>query len=103
MGVPATLTLTRSFTTPYADSRFQNHGARLSGKTGIDENQTLTLETQDDGTFRWSLNPSTRPIQEIGNVTEAYTLTVGTADGRSTTREIVLDRGQSIDLDLTVS
>jgi VCBS repeat-containing protein len=98
--VAATLTLTKTFTTPYAGDEYQNTGATLSLEDGVTETQTLTLET--DGTFRWFLNPSTRPIAELGGDEETYTLTVTAADGHEVTTELLLQRGETVELDLTV-
>ncbi len=93
---PATLQLTRSFDTPYS----RNGGARdigslTAGRTELAETQVLELAV--DGAFSWHVNPSTRPIAEIGDTVETYTLTV-TTDGATTTREITITRGETLDL-----
>ncbi|CAN5288117.1 hypothetical protein BH23ACT9_BH23ACT9_38060 [soil metagenome] len=90
-GVPATLTLSRTFTTPYS----RNGGARDIGSltaraTALVETQALTLTTAGDGSFEWHVNPSTRPIAEIAGTTESYQLSV---DGGAPV-EVTIGRGQ---------
>lgn len=59
--------------------------------------------TEGNGSFAWHLPPSTTPIAKDAGKEEAWTLTVTAKDGRSFTKDVVVDRGQTVDLgDITL-
>jgi hypothetical protein len=98
-GVQADLTLAKTSTTPYSSNGgIRDLGSTTAGATSLEEQQVMTLRTRPDGTFRWTLNPSTRPIADAE---EAYALTA-TAPGGTAVREVVLARGGSLALDLVL-
>lgn len=100
--VPATLTLTKTFQTPFADlETYQGTGQYTAMAQALEETIELTLST--DGSFGWHVNPSTRPIAEIGGAEEAYVLTATTADGKTGTTQVVVARGEQVDASVTVT
>jgi hypothetical protein len=68
----------------------------------FDEPSRATMPAGEDGTFAWHLPPSTTPNAKERGEVEAWTVTVE-ADGRSVSREVVVDRGETADLgDITL-
>jgi hypothetical protein len=60
------------------------------------------MTTAPDGTFAWHVNPSTRPFKTCLGETEAYEFTAK-ANGAGVSRELVVRRGEVVDLgDLVV-
>ncbi|MBW3620495.1 MAG: twin-arginine translocation signal domain-containing protein [Actinobacteria bacterium] len=74
---------------------------------GYDEEPAMwdsVIETADDGTFRWTVYPSTAPAKEFAGTLEAVTITAATGGGGEVTRQVTLSRGEVADLgDLTVA
>lgn len=56
------------------------------------------IETAPDGTFRWTIYPSTRPAKESAGDLEAVTITATAATGGSTAEDVTISRGQVVDL-----
>ncbi|HVM00820.1 MAG TPA: M14 family zinc carboxypeptidase [Egibacteraceae bacterium] len=69
----------------------------LGDGTLYPEPSRATMATPADGAFAWHLPPSTTPMARERGEEEAWTLTVA-AGGRSVTRQVRLDRGQTADL-----
>jgi hypothetical protein len=101
--VRARLTLSRSSVTPYSrNGATRDLGSLTAGKRELAESLALTLET--DGAFTWHVNPSSRPIAERAAGPEAYTLRVEALDGSgaTVTRQVVVARGEVLDLDVAL-
>ncbi|WP_053227849.1 M14 family zinc carboxypeptidase [Solirubrobacter soli] len=78
-----TLTLTKDFKT-----------AAFDPSTTVDDHLETTLVVGPSGTFRWHVNPSTRPIVEKAGGSEAYTLSCGAA-----TTPVTVARGGTVRVD----
>lgn len=62
------------------------------------------IETADDGTFRWTVYPTSAPAQEFAGNLQPVTITATADGGSEVTQEVVLSRGDVLDLgDLTVA
>lgn len=83
-----TLRLTKAFTTAAFDPAITT-----------DDKLETTLEVGTAGTFRWHVNPSTRPIVEKAGGTESYTLTCERDGAMLATREVVVARGAVLRVD----
>lgn len=98
-GVPAQLTLTKVFDTELWNEADGNNP--LTQRTFRERIET-TMTANDDGTFAWSVNPSTRPIERAAGNRESYILTVTGPEGEGIGRRLVIERGQVIDLGTVV-
>ena len=93
-GVPASLTLTKTF-----DTLLWSTGAgNPLGQPTFRETIATAMTTGSDGRFAWHVNPSTRPIIAAAGKTETYLLTVTGPGGVGYSRRLVVARGQRIDL-----
>ena len=62
------------------------------------------IETAQDGTFRWTVYPSSAPAKEFAGTLEPVTITATTDGGDEVTRQVILSRGDVTDLgDLVVT
>jgi hypothetical protein len=74
-----------------------------TGKPTISETVATAMETAEDGTFAFHVNPSRRPYEPVATETP-YTVEVVTADGRRATTTVSIERGEARQLgDLRVS
>ena len=83
----AELTLKKTFKTPLSDGN-------PIGEEFVIEKVKMTLATEKDGSFEWHVGPSLRPYEKK---VESYTLTI-TAGGKTKTMQVVVRRGQRLDL-----
>ena len=74
------------------------NGANPTGQVDWPEFHDSAIETAADGTFRWVVNPSTRPYAEFLGQREYYRLRVTGPDGRETTQSLFLTRGDVVNL-----
>jgi hypothetical protein len=97
--VAAELTLTKVF-----DTKLWNgaDGNNPLGQRFFRERIETTMTAAEDGTFSWSVNPSTRPIEFAANKVESYILTVTGPKGEGVGRRLVVKRGDRIDLGAVV-
>ena len=99
-GVQASLVLTKSFETPFADlATYQGTGQLTAGGSALEETIAIPLQTRPDGTFRWHINPSTRPIAELEGAEEEWVL-VAEAGGASAQTTVMVGRDESLHLEL---
>jgi hypothetical protein len=89
--------LTKTFNTPTA-AQFETSSDYSAYQTistdGVQETIRTVARTRADGTFAVHCNPSTRPtVVQDGREPEAWTVVVG-----ATTRQVVVDRGDDVDL-----
>ena len=98
-GVPAQLTLTKVFDTELWNEADGNNP--LTQKLFRERIET-TMTANEDGTFAWSVNPSTRPIEFAAGNEESYILTVTGTAGEGIGRRLVVKRGDVIDLGTVV-
>ena len=97
-----TITLAKAFTTPFAGlEEYQGTGQLTAMASELEEAIELTLPVGPTGEWEWHVNPSTRPIAEIGNTVETYRMTVTTAVG-SHTQDVEVVRGQALALDVVI-
>ncbi len=83
-----------------AVKRFENPlwPGNPSGKKTFPHVIDTATQAAANGSFAWHVNPSTRPaIQAAGGV-EAYTVTISAPGAPSVTRQVVVRRGQRVDL-----
>ena len=78
-----TLRLTKDFET-----------AAFDPSVTVDDHLESTLVVGPSGTFRWHVNPSTRPIVASDGGSESYTLSCGGAS-----RPVVVERGATVNVD----
>ena len=88
--VRAKLVLTKTFETPLSPGN-------PTGQDSVTEKVRLVLTTDADGRFTWHVNPSTRPYVGATGKVEAYRLEIS-AEGRTRTLRVVVDRGERLDL-----
>jgi hypothetical protein len=93
-GVAGTIRLRKDFANPLW---FRGDGNNPTGAAGVAEFVDTVMETESDGSFVYHVNPSTRPHVEAEGDREPYTLTA-TAGSAVTTLDVVIDRGQTLDL-----
>ena len=86
-GGAAKLTLSKTFKTPLSPNN-------PIGEKSVTEKLRYSIPTERNGSFEWHVGPSTRPYVKG---TESYTLTI-TAGGKTKTMQVVVDRGQRLDL-----
>jgi hypothetical protein len=67
------------------------------GNAPYEEPSRAVIASEEDGSFRWHLPPSTTPIAKEKGEVEAWTLTVS-GGGASATRQVVVDRGETAEL-----
>ena len=97
-----TITLAKTFATPFAGlEEYQGTGQLTAMASELEETIELTLEVGPTGTWEWHVNPSTRPIAEIGNAVENYRMTVTSAAGTHT-QDVEVARGQALTLDVAI-
>jgi hypothetical protein len=89
-GVKGTVRNRKSFANPLSPN---NPVGRPSEPAAWD----ATIDTAADGTFRWTVYPSTAPAKEFAGEQEAVTITL-TGPGGSVDREVTISRGQVVDL-----
>ena len=100
-GVAATITLRKQFETLLWKD---GDGTNPTGKPSFTETIETTIDTAPDGTFTYAVNPSTRPYLTFKGQHEAYRLTAAAPGTTSFIREVVIARGQRLDLgDLPLS
>ena len=85
--VAASLRLTKTVETPLAEP--------LLALEPLIETIDLSMTASPAGTFEWHVNPSTRPI---AGETEAYQLTVSAPGSQDVTLDVVVARGEVLDL-----
>lgn len=83
----AKLTITKTFKTPLSPGN-------PTGEESITEKIRMNLRTKADGSFEWHLNPSSRPYEKKP---ETYKLTISSG-GKKKTMQVLLKRGQKLDL-----
>jgi murein tripeptide amidase MpaA len=86
-GGAAKLTITKTFKTVLSPGN-------PTGAESVPEKIKMNLKTEADGSFEWHLSPSSRPYE---NKLESYTLKI-TSGGKSKTIQVLLRRGQALDL-----
>lgn len=86
-GGPAKLTITKTFKTRLSPGN-------PTGEESITEKIRMDLKTDRDGSFEWHLGPSIRPYEKKA---ERYKLTIS-AGGKTKTIQLLLKRGQRLDL-----
>jgi hypothetical protein len=92
--VAGTIRLRKDFTNPLW---FRGDGNNPVGQPDVPEFVDTVMDTQPDGSFVYHVNPSTRPHVEAAGGREAYTL-IAAAGAAAATMEVVVDRGQTLDL-----
>ena len=92
--VAGTIRLRKDFSNPLW---FRGDGSNPTGQASVAEFVDTVMDTGSDGTFVYHVNPSTRPHVEAEGGREAYTLTAA-AGAATTTVEVVIDRGETLDL-----
>jgi hypothetical protein len=86
------------------DKEFDTHlwksgdGNNPTGQKSIHESIHLDSATGPDGTFEWHLNPSTRPTEIDAGRTESYRVTLTAAGGGTRSVDVVLRRGEALNL-----
>ena len=80
----STLRLTKAFSTP-----------TMQDGVVVDDRLDLTLTAPASGRFEWDVNPSTRPL---AGSKEAYTLSCEQGGAVLASRQVVVDRGQRLDV-----
>jgi hypothetical protein len=93
-GVAGTVTLRKRFETLLWR---EGDGSNPANQPSVEELIETTMETESDGMFVYHVNPSTRPYLQFEGVTESYELTAK-GKGLGTVRDVVVDRGQDLDL-----
>ncbi len=89
----ATVTLTRSFSTPTAVDVDAHKDA------GVRESIRTVTNVRANGTFTVHANPSTRPVTiQERRAPEHWTVTVTAPGRRTVTKKVFLDRGTKVDL-----
>ncbi|HEV3474012.1 MAG TPA: M14 family metallopeptidase [Actinomycetota bacterium] len=73
-------------------------GSNPTGQKSIREVIHLETAAGPDGTFSWHLNPSTRPTEIEAGRTESYRVTITAAGGGTRSVDVVLRRGEALDL-----
>jgi hypothetical protein len=68
------------------------------GNEPFEETSRALSGSAADGTFAWHLPPSTTPIAAEDDAREAWELSISTEDGRTATRRVFVDRGETADL-----
>jgi hypothetical protein len=56
------------------------------------------IQTDPDGSFRWTVYPSTAPAKEFAGTLESVTITATAATGGSTSQQVTVSRGEVVDL-----
>ncbi len=75
----------------------EGDGTAPGGLREVTETIDVGIDTAPDGTFRWSVNPSTRPKQTAAGLTESYLMFSSSPDPRAPktdTRSITIARGE---------
>ena len=98
-GVPAELTLTKVFDTKLWKD---GDGNNPTGQATVRERIETAMRAAPDGTFEWSVNPSTRPALAFAGELESYLLTVTGPKGEGLGQRLVVQRGDVIDLGTVV-
>jgi len=74
------------------------NGANPTGQPSVPDAVDTTIDTEDDGTFTWHVNPSTRPYLRLAGVDDVpYRLTAQTGS-LSAAVDVVANRGDVLDL-----
>lgn len=95
--VVASLNLHKEFDTAYWEAGAGGVGPVLAGKSSYAEILDANIMTSADGAFEWHTSPSTRPMPALAGEKEPFTLTATSGDLGSV-REVIVDRGQTLDL-----
>ena len=74
------------------------NGANPTGLVDWPEFSDTSIQAAEDGTFRWIVNPSTRPYAEFLGEREYYRFRASGQSGRETTQSLFLTRGDVVDL-----
>ncbi|HVF18675.1 MAG TPA: M14 family zinc carboxypeptidase [Mycobacteriales bacterium] len=89
--VQAKVTAVKKFANPLAENN-------PLGKESVPVVIDTATRTGTDGAFTWHVNPSTRPVVQAAGGVEAYTVTISAPGAASVTRQVVVRRGQRVDL-----
>jgi len=89
--VRATVTAVKKFANPLAEGN-------PTGRESLPHAITTSTVAAADGSFAWHVNPSTRPVVQAAGGAEAYTVTISAPGARAVTRQVVVRRGQRMDL-----
>lgn len=95
-GLKGTVTLRKNFETLLWRN---GDGDNPTGQASVTEHIETSMDTEDDGSFVYHVNPSTRPYLAFQGQTEVYELQAVAADGVTafTTSQLV-KRGEDVDL-----
>ncbi|MFP5309573.1 MAG: M14 family zinc carboxypeptidase, partial [Actinomycetes bacterium] len=95
-GVAGTVRNAKTFANPLSPTSPLRPGSLLAGASHPAA-WDATIDTAADGTFRWTVYPSTAPAKEFAGEREAVTITLSGPDG-SVDREVTITRGEVVDL-----
>lgn len=96
-GVKGTVRNTKSFDNPLVPGNPAGYDTEPASWDSV-------IETADDGTFHWTVYPTTAPAAEFAGQQEKVTITATTDGGSEATRMVFLSRGDVADLgDLVVA
>jgi hypothetical protein len=96
--ISATLNLHKEFDTAYWAAGADGLGAVTANKSSYAEVFDTTIVTDETGTFEWHTSPSTRPVPAEAGEKEAFTFTATHEVGGSAVQDVIVDRGQVLDL-----
>ena len=96
-GVKGTVRNTKSFDNPLVPGNPAGYETEPASWDSV-------IETGEDGTFRWTVYPTSAPAKEFAGTLEPVTITATTDGGIEVTRRVTLTRGQVLGLgDLVVA
>lgn len=96
-GVKGTVRSTKSFANPLVPGNPAGYELEPAGWDSV-------IETADDGTFRWTVYPSTAPAKEFAGLPEAVAIEARVDGGTPVRQPVILSRGEVKDLgDLVVA